>query len=295
MTATIIVVVNLIVAVALCVSIIRFWGESRFGSESVRQLAALSSAVTLLVACTIYSGEFRHQALLCLSYLGAGESLHVTARDLLAHFDRLFTGIANAINGLLGAGRVGYRPHPPIWPAALLILGYIIRFLIYRFHTKRGNTEAALTGAAYWSHITTYVMVLAFLIVITGVNPSVLVPVSVIALGGVVISVKLLIEDFGVSLRAAAKTVWTEIARAAERVAYFATEVAAAVRDLFAYASKAYVERVRKPLRRGIDTLELRNERAREASKERLAEQNLRYVRRFRDRSSRSDEEPPAM
>lgn len=294
MTATLITVFNLLVAGALCVSVVRFWRESRLGAASVRRLAALSSAIALLVVLIIYSGEFRHQALLSLRFLGASEHFYNTCRDFLAHFDDVFTKIANAINDVLRASHVGHRPHPPIWPVALLSLGYVIRYFIYRFHTKRGNTDAALTGAAYWSHITTFAMVLAFLIVIAGANPVVLVPVSLVALGAIIVSVKLLIEDFGVSLRAAARTAWTEVARAAERIAYLATEIAGAVRDLLAYASKAYLEHVRKPLRRRIDALEARNRSARKVTKRRLIEQNIRHEERFGDSSDEREDDPPA-
>lgn len=295
MTAVIIVIVNVVVVVALCVSIVRFLRESKLGAQSVRRLAALSAAVTLLITLLIYSGEFRHQALLALSFLGVSKGLYEAVQSFLTHFDEVCTSVANAINNVLGAEEVGYRPHPPIWPAQLLVLGYLVRFLIYRFHTRRGNTDAALSGAVYWSHITTYVMVLAYLIVIAGLNPSVVVPVSLIAVGAIVVSVKLLIEDFGVSVRAAAKTIWTEVARAAEWIAYLATEFAGAVRSFLAYASRTYVERIREPLRDVIAALEERNEEARKNSKERLAEQNTRHGERFGNSTKTHDDEPPVI
>jgi hypothetical protein len=272
---------SLLVAGALCVSILRFWRESKLGATSVRRLAALSSALTLLVALMLYSGELRHNALLGLRQLGAGEGLFEVAREIVNHLDQFFTSIASAINGLIGAEEAGYRPDPPAWPAALLILGYALRFVIYRSHTRKGNAEAALTGAVYWSHITAFAMALAFLIVLGGANPWVLVPGSLVALAAIVVSVKLLIEDFGVGVRAAAETVLTEAARAAGWVAYLATEVAGFVRELLAYASRAYLERVRKPLRRRIAGLERRNRSTREATKKRLAEQDTRLGKRF--------------
>jgi len=147
MSAVLITALNLLVAAALCVSIVRFWREGRMGARSVRRLAALSAGITLLLVLLIYSGELRRQALLSLHQLGAGSELVERAREVLGQIDELFTAIANAINDALGARRVGYRPDPPLWPAALLILGYAIRFIIYRFHTRNHNSEAALTGA----------------------------------------------------------------------------------------------------------------------------------------------------
>ncbi len=293
MTAVIIVIVNLLVAGALCVSIVRFWRESRLGAESVRRLAALSSALTLAIVLIIYSGEFRHQTLLALGDLGASKGLHEAAVDVLTRFDNICTDVANAINNVLGAEHVGFRPFPPVWPAVLLGLGYLIRFIIYRFHTKKGNTEAALSGAAYWNHITTYVMVLAFLIVISGADPSVLVPVSLIALGAIIVSVKLLIEDFGKVLSAAAKTLWTEVSRAAGWIAYIATEVAGFVREALAYASKAYLQHIRKPLDRAIEALNNRNNKTRKGIEKRLANQNTRHEERFGGSSTKRDDEPP--
>jgi hypothetical protein len=293
MTSIIIAVVNLVVVVALCVSIVRFWQEGMRSAGSVRRLAALSSVVTLLVSLIIYTGEFRRNALSALGYLGASESLSNSAAQFLIHFEHVFTQIANAINGMLGAGHVGYRPYPPAWPAVLLLLGYGIRLLIYRFHTRKGNSEAALTGAVYWSHITTYAMVLSFLIVITGVNPWMLVPVSLIVLGVIVISVKLVIEDVGITVRVAAKTIWTEITRAARRLAFLATEFAAAVRTLLAYANEAYLKNVRKPLRKKVEALEKRNRQTREASERVLAEQDIEHGERFGSVSATSHHQPP--
>lgn len=292
MSATIAVVINLLFFGVLCVSIARFWRESRLGASSVRRLAALSSMVTLLIVLMIYSGEIRYNALLSLRYLGANEGLYESARTFLLHFDELFTDMANAINRVLGVEQVGYRPHPPLWPAVLLVAGYAVRFAIYRLHTRKGNVEAALTGAVYWSHITTYVMVLAYLIVIAGLPPTVVVPVSLVVLAVIVISVKLLIEDFGVGLRAAVKTIGTELSRAAGWVAYLATEIAGLVRDLLAYASDAYLEHVRKPLRGAVASLEKRNDAARESTKKRLADQNTRHAERFGEANS-SEREPP--
>ncbi|HEY4779207.1 MAG TPA: hypothetical protein VIH47_06420 [Solirubrobacterales bacterium] len=292
MTAIVIVIVNFLVAGALCVSIVRFWRESRLGAESVRRLAALSSALTLAIVVIIYSGEFRHQTLLALGELGASKGLHEAAVDVLTRFDNICTDVANAINNVLGAEPVGFRPFPPIWPAVILGLGYLIRFVIYRFHTRKRNTEAALSGAVYWSHITTYVMVLAFLIVISGADPSVLVPVSLIALGAIIVSVKLLIEDFGKVLGAVAKTLWTEVSRAAGWIAYIATEVAGFVREALTYASKAYLQHIRKPLERAIEAVDNRNDKTRTDIERRLARQNTRHEKRFGE-SPVSDDELP--
>jgi hypothetical protein len=293
MTSIILTVANLVIVVALCVSIVRFWQEGMRSAGSVRRLAALSSVVTLLVSLIIYTGEFRRNALSALGYLGAGESLYRNTAQFLIHFEHVFTQIANAINGVLGAGHVGYRPYPPVWPAVLLLLGYGIRFLIYRFHTRKGNSEAALTGAVYWSHITTYAMVLSFLIVITGVSPWLLVPASLIVLGVIVVSVKLVIEDVGITVRAAIKTIWTEITRAARRIAFLATEFAAAVRSLLAYANEAYLKNVREPLRKKVEALEKRNKETREASERVLAKQNVEHGERFGSVSAISEPQSP--
>lgn len=276
-------VANIVLAGALCVSIARFLSDSRFGAESVRRLAALSTSVALVSAVLIYSGEFRRNALVGLRQLSVSRGFYDGAGNFLLHFDRVCTQIANAVNDLLGAPEVGYRPHPPVWPALLLAASYGVRFLIYRLHKVHDNQEAAMTGAVYWSHITTYAMVMAFLIVIVGMNPSVLVPVSLLALLVIVVSVKLLIEDVGVAIRAALETLWTEITRAARRIVYHATAFAALVRTVLAYANDLYVAKIRDPLRRRTKALERRNEAARQASKDRLRAQETRYRERFDD------------
>jgi hypothetical protein len=294
MTATLIVALDLAIVVALCVSAVQFWRERRLGSRVIRELAALSALVTLLIFVLIYSGSFLYQALIALRHWNVDPSIRSSVLEILRHFDALCTDIANAVNGALGAGDAGYRPEPPAWPAALLVIGYGIRFLIYRFQTRKGNRDSALTGAVYWSYITSYVMALAYLIVVAQLDAAVVVPISLALIAIVVVSVKVFVEDLGLTVRAIAKTVWTEVARAASRIAYLATEMAALVREALAYANRFYMNRIRTPLRKGIDALEARNRRTREDAERRLAEQNAQHAERFRESAASSEDPPPS-
>lgn len=290
MSAALVLFVNVAIFAALCVSIVQFWRGRHLGSATIRELAALSSLITLIIVVLLYSGEFLHESLAVLRELGASADLRKTVADVLAQVDEFCIKVVNAVNGVLGAPDVGYRPDPPVWPALLLGLGYSVRFLIYRFHTRRGNAEAALTGAAYWSFITTYLMVLAYLVVLAQFDPARLIPASLIILAVVVVGVKVFFEDLGLAVRAIAKTLWTEVSRGAAFVAYLATELAAALRQLLSYASRLYIRRVREPLRKGIRAVEARNKRARKEAEERLARQNTAHTERFQRRSTSEDD-----
>lgn len=282
MKSTLIVLLNVVIVFSLCTSIVQFWRERWLGSETIRELAALSALVTLFFVVLIYSGEFLHQTVEALRYWGVSGDVQKSVLNVLRPIDEVCTDIANAINRVLGAAEVGYRPDPPRWPAVLLVIGYLVRFLIYRFQTRKGNRDSALTGAVYWSYITAYVMTLAYLIVVADFDATVVVPVSLAILAAIVVGVKVFFEDFGLTLRAITKTLGTEVARAAARVAYLATEIAGFVREALAYANKFYIDRVRAPLRRGIDALEERNKRARGRTEDRMARQNAKHAKKFK-------------
>src|SRR4051794_2604759 len=120
MTATLIVLLDLAIVVALCISIVKFWRERRLGSKVIRELAALSALVTLVIFVLIYSGSFLHETLSALRHWGVDPSVRKGVLGVLRSFDEGCTDIANAINGVLGAGEAGYRPKPPAWPTVLL-------------------------------------------------------------------------------------------------------------------------------------------------------------------------------
>jgi hypothetical protein len=290
MNATLTVTLYIAIVLALFVSIFQFWRERRFGSKVIRELAALSSFITLVIFVLIYSGAFLHEVLGAFKHWGVDWETRRSVLDILRPIDEACTDVANAINGALGAADVGFRPEPVRWPAVLLVVGYLVRFLIYRFHTRRGNRDSALTGAVYWSYITAYVMVLAYLVVIAGLNAAIVLPISLALIAIVVVSVKVFIEDLGLTLRAIVKTVGTEISRAASRIAYLATEIAAGVREALAYANRFYMERIRRPLRQGIDALEARNQKTRKITEERLAKQNAQHAERFGTSASSREE-----
>jgi hypothetical protein len=281
-SSIVIVLINVAIFIALCVSPVQFWRGRRLGSETIRGLAALSSLITLIIVVLLYSGEFLHEVLAALRELGVSAGVHQATVSVVTHVDEFCIELVNRINGALGATEVGYRPTPPAWPAVLLGIGYAIRFLIYRSHTRRGNTESALTGAAYWSFITTYLLLLAYLIVLAQFDPAQVIPISLIILTVVVVGVKVFFEDFGLAVRAVARTLWTEISRAGAFIAYLATEIAAAVRELLSYANRLYIKRIRRPLRRGIKKVEARNKRYRKTADDRLTRQNTAHTRRFR-------------
>ncbi|MGP0049305.1 MAG: hypothetical protein ACLPZR_10740 [Solirubrobacteraceae bacterium] len=273
------VVVSLVIAGALCVSAVRFWSESRLGAESVRRLAALSAFVTLLVVLMIYSGEFRKNGLLALQRVHAHPSLYGHVSDFLTGFDHVFTRVANTLN--VFTRDVGYRPNPPLWPAILLLLSYSVRFLIYRLHTRKQHAEAALTGAVYWTHITAYAMVVAFFIVIVGWSAWLVIPLSLVVVVAFLVSVRLIVEDLGELVRVGLQSGWTLLIQAGRWIAEAATEIAAFVRAMLKYASKAYLEHIREPLRRITQALETRNRTIREDSERRLKAQDTRQRERF--------------
>ncbi len=293
MSSVLIVLINIAIFLALCVSIVQFWRGRRLGSSTIRELAALSSLITLIVVVLLYSGEFLHESLAALREMNASEGVRQAAVNALTKVDETAIEVVNAVNGVIGAPEVGYRPEPPVWPAALLGIGYSIRFLIYRFHTTRGNEEAALTGAVYWSFITAYLMALAYLIVLAGFNAAAVISLSLIVLVVVVVGVRVFFQDLGLAVRAIARTVWTEISRAAAFIAYLATEIAATVRALLSYANRLYIQRIRQPLRAGVEAVEKRNRRAREKAEKRLARQNVAQGERFGRRPPFDDDPAP--
>jgi hypothetical protein len=216
------VIVSLGFVAALSISVAKFWSESRLGAESVRRLAALSAAVTLLMVLLIYSGEFRKNGLLALQHLHAHAALYGHAGDFLASVDHVFTKIANVLN--VFTADVGYRPDPPVWPAVVLAIGYLVRFLIYRLHTRKSNTEAALTGSVYWSHVTAYAMVVAFCIVVVGWSPLLVVPISMAIVAIFLVSLRLVLEDLGELVRVGLQSALTLLVAAGRWVAHTATE-----------------------------------------------------------------------
>jgi len=284
--------IEFLIVVALCLSIVQFWRERRLGSKTLRELASLSAIITLAIFVLIYSGSFLHETLAALRHWDVDPSLRQMVRNILQPFDEGCTAVASAINEALGADDVGYRPTPPAWPAALLVGGYGVRFLIYRFQTRKGNRDSALTGAVYWSYITAYVMAIAYLVVVAEFDAALVVPISLFLIALIVVSVKVFIEDLGLTLRAIAKTIGTELSRAASGVAFIATEIAAMVREALAYANRFYINRIRKPLRSGIKSLEDRNKETRKRAEERLAKQNAQHAERFGEPASSSEERP---
>ena len=159
--------------------------------------------------------------------------------------------------------------------------GYGLRFLIYRLHTRKGNKAAALTGSVYWSHASTYVLVMAYLIAVAGGSPWLLIPSSLVLLAAVVVSIKFIAEDVGLTIRALAKAAWRGLTYLAGRIAYYATEFAAMLRSWLAYANIAYISKVRKPLRARLDVIEKRNLDVKDESEKRLADQDARLKERF--------------
>jgi hypothetical protein len=289
--ALISVAVSLTIVIALCVSIVAFWRDSQIGARSVRRLASASSAITLLIIVVIYAGEFRRNALSALTYIGVDEQTYADAYKLLTDVDDFIVRVVESIRPS-DAGVWGHA-YPPAWPAILLIVGYTIRFLIYRLHTKKANANAALTGSVYWSHITTYAMTMAFLIVVFGWNPALVVSMSLAILAVATVSIKLWLADLGTVARIAGKSIWTVVSNGARRIAYAATALAAFVRIAANYANRAYVEKIRKPLMTKVDKLEEWNKDQRDASAQKLKDQDDRHALRFRPEGETAGSERP--
>lgn len=293
MTSIVYVLVVLAIVLALCISIVSFWRDSTIGVTAVRRLAAASAGTTLLVFVLIYAGGFTHHALVSLRSLNVSSDTYHSMSDALTSFNRFVTDIVAGIDET--NAELTIRTHPPLWPLVLICLGYGIRFLIYRFHTKKQNVEAALTGSVYWSHITLFVMAMAFLVAIAHWSPWLVVPLSLTLAAAFIVSVKLWLEDAGIVLRAGATTIWTVVRGIAHWVAYAATEVAGWVRAAVTYANDAYVEHIRMPLRARTGALEGWSRKRNEAWEERLRGQDARHGERFdrREGAGTDDQERP--
>jgi hypothetical protein len=264
--------------VALCVSIYEFSDPDHrapiIEAQSMRRLAALSSAITLVIFALIYSGAFKSNLLAALKNFGVSAATYTTVSGVLTDFDEFATHVANTVN--VFSKHVGYRPQPSPWPGILLAAAYTVRFSIYRFHTKKENARAALTGSVYWSHLTAYVMAMMFLIVIVGWSAWLVVPISLVALAALIVSLQLLIEDLGEVMAVGIQSAWARLVDGARWVAYGATEFANLMQEAVKHANAAYLARIRTPLRRRTEGLKKANSDRRLAAEERLAEQEAR-------------------
>jgi hypothetical protein len=278
------VVVILLAVGVLCWSIYRFWQESqasRTKVRSARQLAALSSGLTLVVFVLLYADAFTRNLLAAMRNWGVSSDTYATVHTSMTSFDEFVAHVASTIN--VFSRSAGYRSSATLWPGLLLASAYAARFCIYRFQTKpihggKKNQNSALTGSVYWSHITAYMMVVAFMIVIIGWSAWWVVPTSLIVLSAFMFSVAwTVVKDLGVVADAVVlKSVGTALIVAGRQVAFLATEVANFIRIALKYANRAYQERISKPLREKMDALKTSNDSWRNASEERLKEQDKR-------------------
>lgn len=128
----------LAIAGMLGVSIWKFWRDGRIEAKSTRRLAAASSAFSLLIAVLIYFGLFERNLLEALKYLNVSETAYDNWANALSSIDQVVSDITDVLN--VFSSNVVDQFNSPLWPAALLVLGYAARFTIYRFHTKKGTS-----------------------------------------------------------------------------------------------------------------------------------------------------------
>jgi ABC-type multidrug transport system fused ATPase/permease subunit len=274
-------VVALLTVVAMIVSTVRFALDSRKGARTRRQLAAISAAMTLVIVAMLYSGWLVGAATASVRYLGLSVVFRHDVYSALHAVDLVCTDAVNAISRALSARPVAHRFDPPAWPAVLLWVGYLARFLIHRFHRRPNNEVSALTGSVYLAHVTTCAMAVAFLIVELSWRPLVVVPTTLLVTAALVVSVKVLLEDLVKSIAAFIHTAITELGRAGQNIALAAAEGAALVRWFLAFANKAYLTHVRAPLRRQLKRLDDRNAAVKDRTAKRLKKQDARHTSWF--------------
>jgi hypothetical protein len=264
----------------MIVSTVRFAVDSRKGARTRRQLAALSAAMTAVIVAMLYSGVLVANVPAAARFVGGAGTSHEIYL-LMSAVDGFLTRIANLICRSLSVRQVGYRPSPPIWPAGVLWAGYLARFAIHRYHRRSHNGVSALTGSVYWSHVTACAIAVAFLIVVVGWSPLLVVPTSVAAITVLVVSVKSVVEDLMKVAMTAIHTVIAAVSSIGKWLAYVATEAARHVRRFLRLASKAYLNQVRAPLRRRLAALERWNEELKVRMTERLRLQEARNAEEF--------------
>lgn len=187
MAETIAAVGELILCAGLLIAVWLFiFGAFTRGEFEHRIVAAGSSLVALIGYCTIYSGQIRRISIQAISHWTADPTTINRADDHFRDADQFFTRLANYLSP---GEHVGYRPYPTLIPLIILASVFTIRSLIYFSVTRRRFPDAGVTGPVYWSHISAYVMLVSFFIVIVNWN------VAIVIAGSLALIVALIVPN----------------------------------------------------------------------------------------------------
>lgn len=268
---------NIATVAVLVNSTLRFaWGAS--GAHARQRLAgAVSSLLTLALACAIYSGEFKRNVLGAAA--GSSSGVARAAVRFATAADGVCTRLANVLNP---ARDVSYRPSPSLWPFALLVAAFAVRWLIYLFISRpgRGQRYAGVTGSVYWSHFSAYLLTVAFLAMVAHWDARAVGVASVVLLLLVLLGA-VFAEDLwlviGTGLVAGANLA----SAGAKAVAEGAVIAASAARALIESASRWYLAHVRGPLRKSTAHVVEATEQVNTRMDERLISQERAHRERF--------------
>jgi hypothetical protein len=280
MRATLIFLFDCAALLVLLNSFVRF-AHAGFTAEravGARVLAAGSSLVTLLVAAAIYADAFRRAAMDASRTWFGDSPFTVGLHDAIAPADRFVRDAVNAVNP---GNDVVYTPHPALWPIVLIAVAYVVRGLMYLTLERKDLKHAAVTGATYWSHITGYAMIVAFLVEIVGWNAFAVVAVSLLILAACVVGLAGVFEDAGVVFRAVLRVAAHYLHGVSEKLARLGASIAAAIRIFFRRAHRLYLDHVRAPIRRRTSSAIAAAERFDRQAAEELKRENERHRQQF--------------
>lgn len=293
MRAVVLFIGELVVAAALVNSVVRFsiaGFRSRTRAGALMLTAGLSSLVTLLAMIAIYADAFRRVTMEATVRIFGDGSTAFDVRSVVAPVDR---SIRDAVNFVNPGNDVGYRPHPSWWPIAIVVVSYVVRWLIYVAVQRRGLSTAAVTGAAYWSHLTGYASAVGFLVVVARWNAWLVVVGSGVLIGLVLLGL-VVVEDFALLIRTGVDWVWHYLKGVGKEIARAASAFAARVRATLEQAQRLYIRHIRAPLRRFSARAVESSHRFEDNAQRRLEEEDRRQNERFREEEE-SPESGPAL
>jgi hypothetical protein len=247
-------------------------------TAGARLLASLSSAVSLAVVVAIYVDSFRRATMNAARSWTSDQSFLNGVQSAVVGGDQ---AVRSGVNFMNPGPDVSYRPHPSIWPIVIVVSSYAVRWLIY-VTVERGNyRNAAITGSAYWSHMTAYAMIVSFLVVVAGWNALLVVPVSMLLVLGLLIGVAGIFEDIFLLVRVGGRLVMTYAKGVGAVLARHTVAVARLVRVMFQRGHELYVERVRMPVQRFTGRLEMAADQFDQRAHDELADEDERNRRLF--------------
>ena len=280
MRPTLILFVQVATFAVLVNSVIRFGlsGMRDKNGGGMKLLAAFSSLVTLLGLIALYADAVRQTAMQAVRSWTSNEGFIDSFRTVVVGADRFARDLVNSVNP--GAD-VAYRPDRSLWPFAVVVAAFLVRWLIYVALERRQLSDAAATGSVYWSHITAYAMTVAFFILIAGWNPMVVILGSLVLIGAFLVFLTGLFEDLALLVRRAARIVVLYAKGLGRRVAQLCVAFAGVIRLVFERAHYLYITHIRKPLRRVTERAVTAAESFDNSAKDDLTEENRRHRARF--------------